>query len=255
MWQWISEQPETIGKLGPLVAAVSAIIAAFGALYVYRQYRRAQEWRKGDLAAALMERLESDQELAFACQALDWGTGPIMVPERYRPLMKRFKMPEEDVLDHSRDILASALEPTLNAKTLQSAQGLIYRHCFIKLFNHIENISRLVVSNQVTIDDLDGLDYWLSRIASYEYAPKDRSREEIFQPALAVFGYHRIPELGRKLGVKDWSVYEERAKHASRGKQGFARQFVDAAQRVRTSIVNRLKALPDNARQWMARLR
>jgi hypothetical protein len=40
---------------------------------------------KGDLAAALMQKLESDEELAFACQALDWGTGPIMVPERYGP--------------------------------------------------------------------------------------------------------------------------------------------------------------------------
>lgn len=200
---------DIIAKLGPLVAAVSAIIAAFGALYVYRQYRRAQEWRKGDLAAALMDRLESDEELAFACQALDWGTGPIMVPERYRPLMKRFNMPEEAVLDHTPHILAAALEPILNAETLQSAQGLIYRHCFIKLFNHIENISRLVASNQVTIDDLDGLHYWLRLIASYDYAPLGCSHQEIFQPAVAVFGYHRIPELGRKLGVMDWSVYEQ----------------------------------------------
>jgi len=208
MWHWFSAHADTISKLGPLVAAVSAVIAAFGALYVYRQYRRAQEWRKGDLAAALMERLESDEELAFACQALDWGTGPILVPERYRPLMKRFNMPHEAVLDHAPDILVSALEPFLNAATLQSAQGLIYRHCFIKFFNHIENIGRLVASDQVAIDGLDGLDYWLARIASYEYSPADRSRQEIFQPALAVFGYHKIPELGRQLGVMDWSVYD-----------------------------------------------
>ena len=114
------------------------------------------------------------------------------------------------MLDHASDILASALEPFLNAATLQSAQGLIYRHCFIKLFNHIENISRLVASDQVAIDGLDGLHYWLGLIASYAYAPAGRSHEEIFQPALAVFGYHKIPELGRKLGVTDWSVYDQR---------------------------------------------
>lgn len=210
MWHWLTEHGDTISKLGPLVAAVSALIGAFGALYVYRQYRRAQEWRKGDLAAALMERLESDEELAFACQALDWGTGPIMVPERYRPLMKRFNMSDEAVLDHAPDILASALEPILNATTLQSAQGLIYRHCFIKLFNHMENISRLVASDQVAIDGLDGLDYWLCKIARYSYAPANRTPEEIFQPALAVFGYHKIPQLGQKLGVVDWSVYDQR---------------------------------------------
>ena len=196
-----------VQAFGPLVAAVSAVIAAIGAVYVYRQYRRAQEWRKGDLAAALMERLESDEELAFACQALDWGTGPIMVPERYRPLMKQFNMPNEAVLDHEPDILALALKPFLNTATVNSAKGLIYRHCFDKLFNHIQNIGRLVASDQVTIDGLDGLDYWLRRIASYEYAPENL-RQEIFQPALAIFGYHKIPELGRKLAVVDWSVYD-----------------------------------------------
>jgi hypothetical protein len=209
MWHWLSQNADTIAKLGPLVASVSTFIAAFGALYVYRQYRRAQDWRKGDLAAELMERLESDEELAFACQALDWGTGPIMVPERYRPLMKRFNMPHEAVLDHNPDILSSALEPALNTETLQSAQGLIYRHCFIKLFNHLDNISRLVASEQVAIDDLDGLKYWVNLIASYDYAPANRNHEEIFQSALALFGYDRIPQLGRKLGVMNWSVYDK----------------------------------------------
>jgi len=208
MWQWLSQNAHIIGELGPsIVAAASALVAAFGALYVYREYRRTQDWRKGDLAAALMQKLESDEELAFACQALDWGTGPIMVPARYRPMMKRFKMPDEAVLDHSPHVMAQALEPMLNPDTLQSAQGLIYRHCFIKLFNHLENISRLAASNQVTIDGLDGLDYWLRRIARYEYAAAGR-QNEIFQPALAVFGYHKIPELGQRLGVTEWSVHD-----------------------------------------------
>jgi hypothetical protein len=207
---WLSEHADTISKLGPLVAAVSAMIAAFGAFYVYRQYRRAQNWRrrKGDLAAALMQKLESDEELAFACQALDWGTGPIIVPERYRPLMKRFDMPHEAVLDHDPHVLACALEPRLNEATAGSPEGLIYRHCFIKLFDHLENVSRLVASKQVAIGDLDGLDYWLKGVARYTYAPKFSIPEEVFQPALAAFGYERIPALGKKLGIEDWAVFD-----------------------------------------------
>ena len=181
MWPWLSEHADTISKLGPIVAAVSALVAAFGAICVYRQYQRAQEWRKGDLAAGLMERLESDEELAFACQVLDWGIGPILVPERYRPLMRKFNMPDEAVLEHDPESLASALEPMLNAETASSAQGLIYRHCFIKLFNHLENISRLVASDQVSVDDLHGLDYWLGMLSSYDYAPAGREPAEIFQ--------------------------------------------------------------------------
>ncbi len=196
MWSWLVANADTISKMGPVVAAVSALIAAFGALYVYRQYRRAQEWRKGDLAAALMERLESDEELAFACQALDWGVGPILVPERYRPLMKKFKMPDEAVLDHDPEILAVALEPQLNDVTLASAQGIIYRHCFIKLFSHLENISRLVASHQVSVDNLHGLKFWLGEIAKYSYAPEGRDPSEIFQPAVARFGYPSDSGLG-----------------------------------------------------------
>ena len=208
MWQWFVANSDTISKMGPVVAAASALIAAFGAVYVYRQYRRAQEWRRGDLAAALMGRLESDQELAFAIQALDWGTGPILVPERYRPLMKKFHIEDDAVLEHDTAIMAAAMEPQLNKATLSSAQGLIYRHCFIKLFNHLENVSRLVASDQVSVDDLRGLEYWLRRISSYNYAPDGRERSEIFQPALATFGYESIPQLGRELCVSDWRVFE-----------------------------------------------
>lgn len=208
MWHWLVENADTIGNMGPLVAAVSALIAGFGAIYVYRQYTRAQEWRKGDLAAALMQRLESDQELAFACQALDWGTGAILVPERYRPLMKKFKMSDEAVMDHDPKILASALESHLNEATRDSAPGLIYRHCFIKLFNHLENVSRLVSSKQVDVAGLDGLEYWLRMLANYSYAPSGRNPKSIFQPALAVFGYDAIPRLGRAMGVTDWSMFD-----------------------------------------------
>lgn len=214
MWEWLKANADTIGKLGPLVAAVSAMIAAFGAFYVYLQYRRAHDWRKGDLAAALLARLESDDELAFACQALDWGVGPIIVPKRYAPLMKRFGE-DEAVLDHDPKVMALALEPDLNEATLKSARGLVYRHCFIKLFNHLENVNRLLASRQVEADGVRDLDYWLRRLASYTYAPGDR--DQTFQPAIARFGYHGIPLLGRSLGVETWSVYDSQTQASTGG--------------------------------------
>jgi hypothetical protein len=249
MWHWLSDNAGTIDKLGSLGSALSALIAAFGALYVYREYRRAQYWRKGDLAAALMQKLESNDELAFACQALDWGGGPIMVPERYRPLMKRFNVPHDGVIDHSPAVLASALEPILNKETLASPQGLTYRHCFDKLFDHLENIGRLVESHQVSIKDLDGLPYWLERIASYEYPPAKRSEKEIFQPALAKFGYHKIPVLGRKLGVNDWSVYEEYCKRLprrSKASNTWKSKFLNFFKTVRPITKTRARQLEPN---------
>ena len=200
---------ETISKLGPVVAAASASIAAFGAIYVYRQYKRAQDWRKGDLAASLLSKLESDEELAFACQALDWGTGPLMVPKRYHPLMKKFNRPSEMVLDHDTEVLACALEPQLNEKTLASAEGLIYRHCFVRLFSHLGNIGRMVDSGQIDVADLHGIEFWLKALSECPYSPEGRKPSDIFQPAIAVFDYPTIPQLGRRMGIDRWDTYDQ----------------------------------------------
>jgi hypothetical protein len=217
MWALICDNADKISKLGPLVAAASAFIAAIGAFYVFLQYKRAQLWRKGDLAAALLAKLESDDELAFACQSLDWGTGPILVPKRYLPLTARFNLANESVLEHSPLILAAALEPSLNRTTLESAQGLIYRHCFIKLFSHLDNIGRLVASGQIDVADLHGLLFWLTQLAKYAYPPAGRAGEVMFQPAIAVFDYPNIPILARQLGVRNWLEYDRARMEIAKG--------------------------------------
>ena len=63
-------------------------IGAISAFYVFLQYKRAQRWKATDLAATLLERLHTDQALALACQALDWGVGPLIIPDQYRPLFR-----------------------------------------------------------------------------------------------------------------------------------------------------------------------
>src|SRR5882757_7722820 len=72
-----------------VVAKLAVPILAFvGAVYTALQYERAKRWRAGDLATTLMTQLETDDELAFVCRVLDWGVGPLIVPERYRPLLE-----------------------------------------------------------------------------------------------------------------------------------------------------------------------
>jgi hypothetical protein len=198
-----------ISKLGPVVDAGSAAIAAIAGLIAYRQYCRAQQWRKGDLAAALLSQLDQDDELAFACHALDWGTGPLIVPPKYRPLLKKMNSSDDCVVDHDIIALALALQPKLADLTRLGALGLIYRQTFDKVFGHFDNIERLVESQQLQIEDLVGLKYWLDRIAVYEYPPPNVDGRDIFQPALHFFGYSGIPRLGRRLNVVDWSVFDE----------------------------------------------
>ena len=73
----VPDYVEWIEKLGTgLGASIAALTAALTVRYVRKEHERAKIWRANELAAVWLEKLASDQELAFACHALDWGVGP-----------------------------------------------------------------------------------------------------------------------------------------------------------------------------------
>lgn len=187
---------EILNKLAtPTIAAVSAF-------YVYLQYRRAQRWKATDLAASLLAKLETDPCLSLAMQALDWGVGPLLIPERYQPLFPRDASGEyPGVMQHDTDVLARALEPQLNDATLNDPRGLVYRHCFIKLFNHLDNIYNLLNDGQLQQEDLADLKYWLELLHDYQYAPTPDEGTQVFQPALNGWSYSNVTRLATMLGV------------------------------------------------------
>ncbi len=144
-------------------------IAAISAFYVFLQYRRAQRWKATDLAAAVLERLNTDQALALACQALDWGVGPLIIPDQYRPLFPSDVSGEAPgVMDHDPNVLSLAVQPRLNEPTLCDPRGLVYRYCFIKLFTYLDNMFRLLADGQLRKGDIDDVKYWLERLRNYE---------------------------------------------------------------------------------------
>jgi hypothetical protein len=199
---------DVVNKLGvPSLALV-------GAVYTALQYLRAKRWRAGDLAVTLMAQLEADDELAFACRALDWGGGPLIVPERYRPLVEDLQegkknptpMERGAVMWHDPELLGRAVGVEIAIDFYREPEGLIYRYCFDKLFDHLANIDRLLVTGQVKASDLQGLKYWLERIADYKHAPRI-SPARVFQPFLEhePFGYRGVIHLGETLGVRNWT--------------------------------------------------
>jgi hypothetical protein len=208
----LAELPSLVDQFSKLAVPV---IAFLGAIYTARQYWRAQRWRGGDLAASLVSQLETDDELAFACRVLDWGVGPLIVPERYRPLLE--KIPEGtknptptergEVLQQDLGLMARALRVGLAIDPKNEPAGLIYRYCFDKLFNHLANVDRLLKAEQIKLEDIRGLQYWLKRIAAYEYPPAGMTKQEVFQPFVEYgpFGYRGIIDLGEKLGVTGWA--------------------------------------------------
>lgn len=196
----IPEWIEVTNKLGTVG------IAAASATYAYLQYRRGQRWKSSDLAASLMEKLSSDPQLALACQALDWGIGPLIIPEQYREL---FRQPKAErvpgIMQHDPAILCRALEPRLNKETLEEPRGLIYRYTFIQLFEHLNLIASMLETKQIRLKDIkEGLHYWLETLREYPYAPADIDSRSVFAPAMERWGYKKVFALAERLGVNGW---------------------------------------------------
>ncbi|WP_285578149.1 hypothetical protein [Geothrix limicola] len=195
----IPEWVEIANKLAtPAIGAVSAF-------YVFLQYRRTQKWKSKDLAATLVEKLSIDQSLSLACQALDWGVGPLIIPEEYRELFRSEGLSYlPGVMQHDPMVLCVAVKPRLDPSTLKDPRGLVYRNCFIKLFDHLETISKLLDNGQIELSDLQGLDYWLNSIRDYIYSPDGINSKRVFGPTIISWGYSGVFELAKKRGIVNW---------------------------------------------------
>jgi hypothetical protein len=188
---------DIINKLAvPTIAGVSAY-------YVYSQYVRTARWKAGDLAATLVAQLDTDEELALACRALDWGVGPLVVPARYRPLVESTR---PGIMDHDPRLLAVAMRPLLRPEVLEDQRGLVYRYAFDRMFTFLQNVNRLLEQGQLLLEDLHALRYWLARIAKYPYLKPGKL---VFQPFLHAAEYEDVMKLGRKLGVEGWITAED----------------------------------------------
>jgi hypothetical protein len=190
---------ETVSDLAtPLIAAISAI-------YVYLEYKRAQRWKAADLAASLLEKLHTDQDLLLACQALDWGVGPLIIPDKYRSLFGAgTPSGASGVMEHDPNVLCLAVRPNLDPRTLHDPRGLVYRYCFIKLFDYFDNMYKLLAQQQVVENGIEEVEYWLEGVRDYKYAPASIKGTEVFQPALRSWGYGNVILLGQRLKVEPW---------------------------------------------------
>jgi hypothetical protein len=191
------EWAEVISKLAtPIIGTVSAF-------YVYLQYQRAQKWKANDLAQTLLQKLDSDQCLTLA---LDWGVGPLIIPEQYRPLFSPNEKEELPALmQHDPSVLAEAMLPKLKESTLKNPSGLVYRYCFIKLFSYLDNIYKLLDDGQIGVENISEIIYWLEMIRDYKYAPTGMDGKTIFQPSLYKWSYQNVILLGKRLDIADWS--------------------------------------------------
>jgi len=199
--------PEWVDYVGNLGTGLGALVATVTAGYLAIQHRRTKRWKANDLAAAWLQKLDSDQCLAMACQSLDWGVGPLIIPEQYKALFRDLdgtavQQPHPEIMEHDPQVMYEALQPRLTSKTLSSAEGLLYRFCFDKLFAYFDQVYCLLEDGQLAERDLSSLSYWLARLRCYQYPPAGVDGREVFVPAVQRWGYANVEKLWLRLKVE-----------------------------------------------------
>ena len=153
--------PDLSLDLGSLLAG---LIAAVAAIFGLLQWRKAEAWKRAEFAGGLLRQMETDSELSFCCRALDWGVGPLLIPEKYRPLF-----PKDTVrIDHSWEIMARALRPNLDFDW-SDPQHLVYRYSFDTFLSYLDRLQWFVALKLVERSDLDPIDDYLKHLESATY--------------------------------------------------------------------------------------
>ncbi|MGO8377711.1 hypothetical protein ACC745_18640 [Rhizobium ruizarguesonis] len=152
------------GLVGSVVTAASVFYGAGQVKLNAEQHRAAENWKRLEFASALVERLTNDEELAFCTRALDWGVGPLIVPQKHRVLFRDGRID----IDHNWNKLARAVRPYLDPNGLEP-ELLVYRYCFDAFGGYLETIARHIELGTASKEHLVGIGYFLSIIVDADY--------------------------------------------------------------------------------------
>ncbi|MCK1310754.1 MULTISPECIES: hypothetical protein [unclassified Bradyrhizobium] len=192
--EWVLAAGTVVGGLG----------TAGGLVYAARQIQAAREeqrtserWKRTEFARALIDRLSTDEELAFCTRALDWGVGPLIIPARYRPLFPVGTA----TFEHNVVLMAAALKADLDVVWRQP-EALTYRYCFDSFFAYLDAIRYHVAVGNVDLSQLVGLQYYLDLVRVPRYSAKEEDNTfgpflDRYFPGLKKFIWTTLPAEGK----------------------------------------------------------
>jgi hypothetical protein len=161
------------GEIGAMATAAAAIV---GGVIGLSQYLKSERWKRAEFAIIQVNRLSKDDTLAFCCCAIDWGVGPLIIPEKYRALFPQGAI----TVEHDWKLMAKALRPELHRdwrnKTTQP-QFLLYRRAFDEFFGYLEALAMYQVLGVVKKRELNPLADYLSQLGRPNYWKAEWSAE------------------------------------------------------------------------------
>src|SRR3712207_6526779 len=84
---WLQQEVIVPSETATWLAYIGAFVGLMGGAVALFNARKSVQWKRAELASSYLKDLKVNQELVFACRALDWKGGLLVVPEQLRPLL------------------------------------------------------------------------------------------------------------------------------------------------------------------------
>jgi hypothetical protein len=177
-----SETANAIAYVGAFVGLLGGGVALFNS-------HKAVRWKRAELASSYLKELFNNQELVFACRALEWYKGKLAVPEQLRPLLPN----ESKVIVHDFDILRKAMASEILLEDMIAEPRLqVYRTAVDNLLSWLSLVDNALERKLFVPSDIREAAYWVRRIEtagfmddfirSYGYAEATERLRTAFRP-------------------------------------------------------------------------
>jgi hypothetical protein len=183
---------DATNAIGQLLTGISTATAVSVTGWQYFQQKRKNEF---EIASELVKELDSNELLRFSVLCIDWGYGLLPVPSHWRPIVRG------PAIEHDIACMWNALRIELTMEVAQSPKAMLYRHAFVALFNHLENIWLHLEEKSIRIQDLRNLSWLTKQLWSWSYAGGYDPHEFFMKAAAEWYEQHRLVHLINALRV------------------------------------------------------
>lgn len=146
--------------------SIQAVIAVIAAGTVWVQYQAHKNEERSALAMSLTQAIEQDDLAAFAVTSLDWGAGCVIIPPSWRDLF------HDRTPEYLAEVVEDALSGSLTEETARNIINQLYRHAFVRLFNHLEIVAIHLKSDPELLEELEPIAWIAHKLLRPDYVGK-----------------------------------------------------------------------------------
>ena len=134
-----------------LPGIIAGVVAIFGYLFGFRQYRKGQRWQKAQVLMALIDSFEKDELVDAACKMLDWDERPMDI--------------EDQNFLFSNDMLISALRVVpWDKSSIFTPPEVCIRDSFDAFFDYFDRLHNFQKLKLLDFEDYQYFFYWFHMV-------------------------------------------------------------------------------------------